>query len=208
VYTLLSRGPTGLAGTGEDDERISTMATRATLIENDHPDRDYDVVDEYGQTWVVMASEGGRHYAVERDGGERWETGVFTLDSGSEGAGEITPAREDATFDSDEGRDAYYVARVDQAGSLRWESTWCVCGRESDRDPYEPLAQGLHGRDAAEWWLREHHEDAGVRSMTDLYIDRSDNDGHADTCYSRRSDGSIVEHQGSGVVEFAAAEAE
>lgn len=79
--------------------------------------------------------------------------------------------------------------------------TWCVCGRESDRDPWEPAVAGLASRDEAERWLRQNHR--LHPEYVAWYIDREDNDGTADTYYDRNPDGSLAEYQGSGKVHFA-----
>jgi len=79
--------------------------------------------------------------------------------------------------------------------------TWCVCGQESQNDPWETLADGLDSREAADEWLRENHH--RFDSHDGFYVDLEEHDGHADTYFERNPDGSLSRFNGCEMVYFA-----
>jgi len=79
--------------------------------------------------------------------------------------------------------------------------TWCVCGQETDNDPWELVEEDLGSREEAESWLRENHSQ--FQSYSGFYIDAEANDGIADTYYERNPDGSLSMFAGCDKVYFA-----
>jgi hypothetical protein len=65
---------------------------------------------------------------------------------------------------------------------------WCVCGQEPD-GPWEAVEARLESREVAEAWLRTNF--ARFPEFSAWYVDRADNDGHAESYWSIR-DGDLV----------------
>lgn len=62
-------------------------------------------------------------------------------------------------------------------------TTWCVAGRASDRDAYEPCQDGFENEAAAVAWLMANYEDA-CQGMKEFYIDREDNERYPADLYA------------------------
>jgi hypothetical protein len=90
---------------------------------------------------------------------------------------------------------------IEDAGEGDVGSTWCVCGQESGNDPWEPVEDGFASEDEARDYLRDHHRE--YPGYTAFYVDREDNDGHAEAYFERLPDGALAEWQGPEKVAFA-----
>jgi antirestriction protein len=67
--------------------------------------------------------------------------------------------------------------------------TWCVCARESDREPWEAVKGGLSTYEAAEEWMIASYE--RYPEYRSYYIDRESNDGVAEHYFDVTSDGGL-----------------